>query len=63
MLYHVSEREESRDVSEANFENLRSLAVDRWVAAQRELNDVTTSFDSNQYAWLAKKLQLTTNLQ
>ncbi|MEC9140566.1 MAG: peptidylprolyl isomerase [Chloroflexota bacterium] len=63
VLYHVSEREELRDVSEANFENLRSLAVDRWVTAQRELNDVTTTFDSNQYAWLAKKLQLTTNLQ
>lgn len=63
VLYHISEREELREVSEANFENLRNLAVMKWVAAQRELNDVTTSFDSNQYAWLAKKLQLTTNLQ
>tara|TARA_Y100001949_G_scaffold102550_1_gene86523 strand:+ start:190 stop:540 length:351 start_codon:yes stop_codon:yes gene_type:complete len=63
VLYHVSEREELREVTEANFENLRNLAVMEWVAAQRELNDVTTSFDSNQYAWLAKKLQLTTNLQ
>ena len=63
VLYHVSEREELREVTEANFENLRNLAVMNWVAAQRELNDVTTSFDSNQYAWLAKKLQLTTNLQ
>ena len=53
VLYHVSEREESREVSEANFENLRSVAVTKWVTAQRELND----------AWLAKKLQLTTNLQ
>ncbi|SVC16396.1 uncharacterized protein METZ01_LOCUS269250 [marine metagenome] len=63
VLYHVSEREELREVSQANFESLLNLAVMNWVVAQRELNDVTTSFDSNQYAWLAKKLQLTTNLQ
>lgn len=63
VLYHVAEREEAREVSEANFENLRSVAVTKWVSAQRELNDVSTTFDSNQYAWLAKKLQLTTNLQ
>ena len=63
VLYYVPEREESREVSEENFATLQTEAVNDWVRAQRELNDVTTSFDSNQYAWLAKKLQLTTNLQ
>lgn len=63
VLYYVPEREESREVSEDNFAALRNQAVADWVTAQREINDVSTAFDSNQYAWLAKKLQLTTNLQ
>ena len=63
VLYYIPEREESREVSEDNFTSLRTQAVLDWVSAQRDINDVSTSFDSNQYAWLAKKLQLTTNLQ
>jgi hypothetical protein len=63
VLYYIPEREESREVSEVNFASLRDQAVVEWVSAQRDINDVLTAFDSNQYAWLAKKLQLTTNLQ
>jgi parvulin-like peptidyl-prolyl isomerase len=63
VLYYVPEREDLREVSDGNFLALRTEAVKRWVQAQRDLNDVSTSFDSNQYAWLAKKLRLTTTLQ
>ena len=63
VLYLVPEREDLREVSEENFVALRTEAVQDWVTAQRSINDVATSFDSNQYAWLAKKLQLTTSLQ
>ena len=62
LLYYVPEREELREVSPDNFAILRAQAVEDWVLEQRELNDVTSSFDSDQYAWLAKKLQLTTTL-
>lgn len=63
VLYYVPEREDLREVSDGNFLALRTEAVNDWVQAQRDLNDVSTSFDSNQYAWLAKKLRLTTTLQ
>ena len=63
VLYYVPEREDLREVSDGNFLALRTEAVKRWVQGQRDLNDVSTSFDSNQYAWLAKKLKLTTTLQ
>ena len=63
VLYYVPEREDLREVSEDNFVALRTKAVADWVKAQREINDVSTSFDSNQYAWLAKKLRLTTTLR
>jgi hypothetical protein len=60
ILYYVPEREESRMVSDANFEILRSSLVADWVVEERRAQDVVTDFDSNQYAWLAKKLRLTT---
>jgi parvulin-like peptidyl-prolyl isomerase len=63
VLYYVPEREDLREVSDNNFVSLRNEAVNDWVQAQRDLNEVFTSFDSNQYAWLAKKLRLTTILQ
>jgi hypothetical protein len=62
VIYYVPEREDLREVSEDNSLSLRDLAVKDWVQAQREINEVITSFDSNQYAWLAKKLKLTTSL-
>lgn len=63
VLYYVPEREDLREVSDGNFIALRAEAVSDWVQAQRELNEVFTSFDSNQYAWLAKQLRMTTTLQ
>ena len=63
VLYYIPEREDLREVSDGNFLALRNEAVSEWVQAQRDLNDVSTSFDSNQYAWLAKQLRLTTTLQ
>ncbi len=62
ILYYVREREEARTVSDENFEILRSQAVAEWVTEQRKIQDVTTDFDSNQYAWLAKQLRLTTSV-
>lgn len=63
VLYYVPEREELREVSPDNFASLRAQAVEKWVIEQREINDVTTSFNSTQYAWLADKLRLTTTLR
>lgn len=60
IIYYVPEREESRMVSDQNFEILRAKAVSDWVLEQRRIQDVVTDFDSNQYAWLAQKLRLTT---
>lgn len=62
IIYYVPEREESRMVSDENFEILRSQAVGEWVIEERRQQDVVTDFDSNQYAWLAKKLRLTTTV-
>ncbi len=62
LIYYVPEREESRMVSDENFEILRSQAVSEWVIEERRRQDVVTDFDSNQYAWLAKKLRLTTTI-
>ena len=63
VIYYIPEREESRMVADDNFEILRSQAVSEWVIEQRRIQDVVTDFDSTQYAWLAKKLRLTTNIQ
>lgn len=60
IIYYVPEREASRTVSDANFELLRSKFVADWVIEERRRQDVVTDFDSNQYAWLAQKLRLTT---
>ena len=62
IIYYVPEREESRTLSDANFEELRRQVVADWVLEQRRVQDVVTDFDSNQYAWLAKKLRLTTTI-
>ena len=62
VLYYIPEREESRTVSDDNFEVLRSQEVSEWVTEQRRIQDVVTDFDSTQYAWLAKKLRLTTTI-
>ena len=63
ILYYVPEREESRTVSDDNFASLRAKVVSDWVIEQRRVQDVVTDFDSTQYAWLAKKLRLTTSVQ
>ena len=60
IIYYVAEKEASRMVSEENLEILQSQAVVDWVTEERRRQDVVTDFDSNQYAWLAKKLRLTT---
>ena len=60
ILYYVPEREESRPLSDENFEQLRTQVVADWVIEERRAQDVVTDFDSNQYAWLAKQLRLTT---
>ena len=62
VIYYVPEREESRELSDGNFEELRRLLVADWVVEQRRIQDVVTDFDSTQYAWLAKKLRLTTTI-
>ena len=62
LIYYVPEREDSRTVSDDNFEILRAQAVSEWVIEERRRQDVVTDFDSNQYAWLAKKLRLTTTI-
>ncbi|MCY4625869.1 MAG: SurA N-terminal domain-containing protein [Chloroflexi bacterium] len=60
IIYYVPEREASRTVSEQNLESLQSKVVSDWVIEERNRQDVVTDFDSTQYAWLAKKLRLTT---
>ncbi len=60
IIYYVADREESRTVEQENLEILQSQVVADWVTEERRRQDVVTDFDSNQYAWLAQKLRLTT---
>jgi foldase protein PrsA len=58
VMYLVTERDDEREVTDTDRETLKRLALAEWMAVERELNQVRNNFNSDQYEWVVKQLQL-----
>ena len=58
VMYLVAAREDERDLAETDRGTLERLALAEWLAVERELSSVENRFDSSQYEWVIKQLQL-----
>ncbi len=58
VMYLVAAREDERDLAETDRGTLERLALAEWLAVERELSGVENRFDSSQYEWVIKQLQL-----
>ena len=56
-LLRVTDGTETREVSGKMHEALKTSIFLQWLEEQRAANDVSVSFDSDEYEWLIKKVQ------
>ena len=56
----ISETDTARQLSVANLEEQKSLALKNWINNERDNHEIYARFDSEIYTWLLDQLKQTT---
>ena len=59
-FFLLSERQTARELDPEDRKVLKDRALQDWLNAERESNDVFSKFNSDTYGWMLEQLQLTT---
>lgn len=59
LFFMISEKDTARQLSVADFEEQKSLALKTWINNERENHEIYARFDSDIYTWLLEQLQQT----